>query len=86
MSRVSQQWRGRGKKGVPAGWPALARRGAMVWAEHVARVSTARQDGRDREPGWTEGRLGGGDSLQGRESEACHKAGDLEDVGGVGWG
>lgn len=26
-----------------------------------------RQDGRDRDPEWTKGRLGGGDSIQGRE-------------------
>lgn len=73
-----------GKKGVLAMGTVLAKRrgrpepcvGALQ-AEHVARVSPVRQDWQDRELGRAEGRLGGGDSIQERESEACCRAGSV---------
>lgn len=39
-------------------------------------VSTVRQDGQDRESGWIDHKLRGGDSIQGRKAEACDRAGE----------
>lgn len=73
-----------GKKGILAVGTVLAmRRGRpepcvrALQAAHVARVSPVGQDWQDRELGWTEGWLGGGESIRERESEGCCRAGSV---------